>query len=110
MAGTTWSAEIEHELSLARDARRRGNEGRARVCARRAAGFAARIYLQRCAVAVRGSSVLDLLDRLATAPGIDDEIRRRTLLFAVRVDTDFKLPEGVDLIHEAELLCTQLLR
>ena len=39
-----WQAEIQAELEKAQQARARGNEGQARVCARRAAGIAAREY------------------------------------------------------------------
>jgi hypothetical protein len=39
--------QIEKEFELAERARANGNEGRARVCARRAAGIAAREYLTR---------------------------------------------------------------
>ena len=40
-----WQLNIEAEFEKAEQARRRGNEGQARVCARRAAGIAIREYL-----------------------------------------------------------------
>ena len=105
----TWPPELEQELALARDARIGGNEGRARVCARRAVGIAARLYLEAHGIRVGSASVLDVLDRLIEEPSVDDETRRLVRLFALRVDTGFRLPVGVDLIAEAVTLCGRLL-
>jgi hypothetical protein len=104
-----WPDELERELTLARTARLRGNEGRARVCARRAVGIAARLYLDEHGVQIGSASVLDLLNRLIEDPNVDDDAKRLARLFALRVDTDFKLPAGVDLLAEAVTLCGQLL-
>ncbi len=104
-----WPDDLERELASAREARSRGNEGRARVCARRAAGIAARMYLDRRGVHVGSASVLDLLSRLAEEPAIDAGMKHLISLFTLPVDTEFKLPEGIDLIAEAEALCDQLL-
>lgn len=105
-----WRAELDNELARAKEARLRGNEGRARVCARRAVGIATRLYLDAHGVEVGSSSVLDLLDRLIDQPGVDDNTRRLARLFALRVDTEFKLPAGVDLVAEAVNLCGELLK
>jgi hypothetical protein len=95
-------SRIEAEIDAARAARRAGNEGRARVCARRAAGLAARAFLAR-----RGSgsgNAYDALQELAAlsglAPGLAVAAERLTL----RVDQQFSLPAEVDLIAEAALL------
>ncbi len=101
-------AEWEKELTLAREARLRGNEGRARVCARRAAGFSARIYLQARGIHVRGNSVLSQLVRLAELPETGPKTRQRIQLLLLKVDPEFRLPVGTDLIAEAEALCEDL--
>ena len=38
--------QVREELLLAKQSRLEGNEGRARVCARRAAGTAVKLYLE----------------------------------------------------------------
>lgn len=105
-----WPAELEHELGRAREARLRGNEGRARVCARRAAGIAARIYLHQHGVEIGSTNVVDLLNRMLEDPDIDQNLKRQISLFTLRVDTKFELPSGVDLVAEAQTLCEQLLK
>ncbi len=104
-----WPDDLQREMAKAIDARLHRNEGRARVCARRAAGIAARLYLGQQGVRVGSASALDVLYRLAEEPGLDPGIRSRILLFTLSVDTEFRLPEGIDLIAEAETLCGQLL-
>lgn len=101
--------ELERELTLAREARLRGNEGRARVCARRAAGMAARVYLDRRGVRARRGSVIDLLTLLLDDPDLDENNRIRIRRLAMRVDPEFKLPPDIDLIAEADALCDNLL-
>lgn len=105
-----WPPEVKRELALAKAARHRGQEGRARVCARRAAGVAARIYLERHGLSLRGTSVLDRLRELDAQPELDPAWKRRIALLLLRVDPNFKLPEGTDLIAEAEALCQELLQ
>jgi len=100
--------QIEAELAHAEAARRDGFEGRARVCARRAAGLAIRAYAQRHGLDLPYSSAYDLLISLADISSIPDEARQAALLLTERVDTDFKLPADVDLISEARRLIAAL--
>jgi hypothetical protein len=98
--------QIEAELASARAARAAGNEGRARVCARRAAGLAARDFLTRRGV--RAGSVLEALKLLASLPGLAPEIRAAVDRLTQRVDLEFRLPAQVDLIAEASRLIERL--
>ncbi len=109
MDRSDWPPEVQQELTLARQARRQGQEGRARVCARRAAGAAARIYLEKHGIHRGSASVLDILSRLAEDPMLEAGIREAIETLQLRVDADFKLPEDVDLIAIAERLCQKLL-
>ncbi|MGE5071876.1 MAG: hypothetical protein ACM3MF_00470 [Anaerolineae bacterium] len=101
--------EITRELERALQARTRGNEGQARVCARRAAGIAARDFLARRGSPPRTSSAYDLLKLLAEDIALPAAIQERAAILTLRVDEEFKLPPGVDLIAEARLLCESLL-
>lgn len=102
------SEEIEGEFERAARARARGNEGQARVCARRAAGLAARRYFERRGQAPRSSSAYDLLSDLAADPAVPDRLRGCAEHLTLRVDEDFKLPPGIDLVAEARTLCEGL--
>jgi hypothetical protein len=100
--------QIEAELARAEAARLDGFEGRARVCARRAAGIAIRAYTQAHQIDVPQASAYDLLVALEQMPGIPDEARHAARLLTERVDVDYTLPLDVDLITECRRLVTAL--
>ncbi len=102
-------AEIQAELERAKRARAQGNEGRARVCARRAAGIAAREYLTRRGQPPRTSSAYDVLQVLAEEPSVPIRVRESALRLTLRVDEEFRLPQGLDLLEEARVLCESLM-
>ncbi|MGZ9164597.1 MAG: hypothetical protein ACXW4Q_01875 [Anaerolineales bacterium] len=103
-------AEIQVEFDRATDARARGNEGQARVCARRAAGIAAREYLTRRGEKVRTPSAYDLLKILAEEQSVSSDSRQSARYLTLRVNEEFKLPVNVDLIAEARKFCDELLK
>lgn len=100
-------AQIETELSNAQAAREQGLEGRARVCARRAAGIAVRAYLASQNLAAEGNAY-DLLQVLQTLPGAPEPARRAAKLLVARVTEAYQLPFEADLIHEARVMITAL--
>jgi hypothetical protein len=106
---TDWKKTYENELQMAIDARMRGNEGQARVCARRAAGAVVREYFLRRSVTSRASSAFDLLRVLLDIPELPDEARRAAKYLTLRVNEEFKLPITADLVEEARTLCKSLL-
>ncbi len=97
---------------MAQAARAVGNEGRARVCARRAAGLAARDFLNRQSITPgrpaqgnpRNSSAYETLQTLAAFPGLAPHLRQAALHLTMRVSGEFQLPAGIDLIAEANQL------
>ena len=101
--------EIQSELEKAEQARRGGNEGQARVLARRAAGLAARRYLAQRGAPPPNASAYDVLHRLAADPALSPEMKDRAARLTQRVDEQFRLPAGVDLIEDARRLCEALL-
>lgn len=116
MFRTEAKARIVEELARGAAARQDGLEGRARVCARRAAGAAIREYLELRGLRAPGSSAYDLLayvQDLADAPGfipaeISRDVRRAAGNFLVRVNEDYTLPGDVDLLAEAAWLAEVL--
>ena len=105
-----WQSEMQAEFERAGQARTRGNEGQARVCARRAAGIAAREYFTRRGEKIRTPSAYDLLNRLAQDPSLSNELRRSAGYLTLHVTEKFTLPVNVDLVAEARKLCNELLK
>jgi HEPN domain-containing protein len=105
-----WQAEINTEFEKAEQARARGNEGRARVCARRAAGIAAREYLARQGVRPPSVSAYDLLNLLKEDARLPANLQQIADHLTLRVTEEFKLPINADLIQEARTFCEELLK
>lgn len=100
---------IENEINNASAARTNGNEGRARVCARRAAGIALREYFMKHSLPVDGLSGYQLMQAFIKLPDIPTSARQNAIKLTLRVTESFNLPVNVDLIDEARSLCEQLL-
>jgi hypothetical protein len=99
---------MNKELDKAIQARLHGNEGKARVCARRAAGLAAQEYFDRKGIHVGSSSALILLNRLREQQDLPVDLHPLIDHLLLPVDRDFKLPAGMDLIADARLLSNRL--
>lgn len=104
-----WKLELETEFLRAEEARRRSNEGQARVCARRAAGLAVREYLARRGRRLPALGAYDLLHLLKEDPGLDPRLVVLLDHLTLRVNEEFKLPVDADLVAEARILCQALL-
>jgi hypothetical protein len=106
---TDWKTALQHEFELAEAARARGNEGQARVCARRAAGLALREYFRRRGMVVRNPSAYEHLQEFLGIVDAPAELREIAGYLTLRVTEEFKLPIAIDLIKEARTLCERLL-
>ena len=101
--------DIDREFENAAQARAKGNEGQARVCARRAAGIAIRDYLTRHGGRPSSASAYDLLNLIKEDPLLPPDLKRVADHLTLRVTEEFKLPVEADLIAEARSLCDWLL-
>jgi len=101
-------ALIKDEFRRAEQARSRGNEGQARVCARRAAGIAAREYFTGRGQSIHTPSAYDLLNMLSEDSSLSADLRQIAAHLTLRVNEEFKLPPNIDLIFEAKKLCEEL--
>jgi hypothetical protein len=99
---------IKLEVDRAVTARQNNLEGRARVCSRRAAGYAIRAYFEERGVDTPDISALALIRQLDNRAGILPRVRVVTEHLLMRVDEDFKLPVEADLIAEATWLIDYL--
>ncbi len=102
--------ELEQEFTRAMQARARGNEGQARVCARRAAGIAIRDYLSRRGIRPPSTSAYDLLNLIKDESPLPPDLKLIADHLTLRVTEEFKLPVNADLIAEARTLCDWLLK
>lgn len=105
-----WQTQIKAEFEKAEEARARGNEGQARVCARRAAGIAIREYLQRQGTRPPSVSAYDLLNVVKEYPHLSPDLRQIADHLTLRVTEEFKLPVNADLVAEARTFCEELLK
>ena len=99
-----WRERANVELARGIRARKEGNEGMARVCARRAAGIIIAAYYAAEGAPPPGSSVLNHLRALRDSPDASDAVRETAARFLLQITPDHVLPGDVDLIAEVERL------
>ena len=104
-----WKTQLHNEFKMAADARAVKNEGKARVCARRAAGVAIREYLTRQGIKPPSISAYDLLKVLGEMDETPADIQQASAYLRLRVTEEFRLPVDVDLVAEAKKICSALL-
>jgi hypothetical protein len=104
----SWHNAYLHEIDQARLARQSGNEGRARVCSRRAASILIAEYLHRQGLSINTSSTHERLRLLSTFPGLTYNTYEIISHLLMRVDESFSLPESIDLISDAQRLAHEL--
>ena len=107
---TGWREQIQKEFETAEQARAKGNEGQARVCARRTAGIATREYLIRRGIRPPSRSAVDLINLLKDDPLLSPDLKLIADHLTLRVTEEFKLPVDADLVAEAKTLCDELLK
>ena len=105
----SWKEEFTKEVERAIQARSEGNEGMARVCARRAAGIVVGEYLRRQGVVRFTNSVYDRITLFNTLPNIDAKCKEVCRHFLMKVNEEHKLPGDTDLVQDVYWLKEQLL-
>ncbi len=105
-----WQTLFDHELQKAISARAEGNEGMARVCARRAAGIVIGEYLARQRISFTKPSAYDRLRFLLTLPGLSPGVKEVIHHFLLRINPERSLPVQVDLIAEVSWLKDALIK
>jgi hypothetical protein len=105
----SWQDEYKTEIEHAVQARLGGNEGMARVCARRAAGIVIGEYLHRHGYLHLTTSAYDRLTLFSSLPEIDQLNKQIADHLLTKVDHDRKLPLDIDLVSEVMWLKKSLL-
>jgi hypothetical protein len=101
-----YNKELEHAIF----ARSNGNEGMARVCARRAAGIIIGEYLNRLGYSSLTNSAYDRLSIFYNLPFVDQGYKDIANHFLIKVNLDHTLPLEADLISDVLWLEKNLLR
>ena len=101
---------IKFELDQAHRFRTRGNEGRARVCARRAAGWAAAAFRQQLSGVETHHNAYHQLRWLRKIEEVPIELREAADRLTTRVTPSHELPHREDPLEDAEMIVHALLR
>ena len=98
----------QKELTALITARLSGNEGKARVCARRAAGIAARAFCNILGIHYENPSAISVLNLIHELDLLPETTRQHIDRLLLQVDTNHRLPENIDLEVEANALVADL--
>jgi hypothetical protein len=102
-------AEADRELEGADAGRTAGNEGRVRVCARRAAGVAIAYWLQFHPRPGWGNDAVSRLRGLQDEDSVPDEIRAAARRLGTRVTEKFAQPLASDPVTDAQRILEAML-
>lgn len=96
--------DVYAELEAASRARRAGNEGMARVCARRAAGWAIGLVHQRLPDEGRKPNAYQLLRWYSSRVSTPAALRQAALRLTQRITKQLELPHHQDPLEDAQAL------
>ncbi|MEA1978083.1 MAG: hypothetical protein U9N80_09320 [Chloroflexota bacterium] len=105
----TLKRTIRRELEDADQARIEGNEGRARVCARRAAGWAVSFTRSLNEEREIEANAYEMLQWLAQQADTVDAVRAAATRLTARVSLDHTLPFPEDPLEDARMIVEALL-
>lgn len=111
MMGTTIEDVVKHlqrEFATARDAVRKGNEGMARVCARRAAGAAISYWIRENGKRDWAVDAMSQLRRVGDEPAMPAEVRAAATRLAARV-TPHATSRTTDPLNDCRVIIGQFL-
>jgi len=102
-------SQMQAELEQAHRARDQGNEGMARVCARRAVGIALGEYFKSKGYSTSITSSYGRLQYLCEIHDESEDVRQVASHFLVRITPEHTLPIEADLISDSYWLINRLL-
>ena len=96
--------QIEKELVIAREAMKIGNNGKARVCARRATGQAITWFLSKYPRDGWGSDAMNQLIRLKDDQTFSQAVRDAAIRLTTKISDRFTYPFSTDPIEDAKII------
>ena len=103
-----WENAFRNEIKTAENARQKGNEGMARVCARRAAGIVIEEYFLRRGINMPNQNIQIQVNTLLDQDNLSPKIREVGSHLILNVTPDHTLPLDFDLISEVNWLAETL--
>lgn len=103
-----WKLQFDSEIARGYAAREEGNEGRARVCARRALAAALAEFLSRRGDLPDHRDAAALIQLCLNRPDLPPELQEKLAHFLVRVEPGGRFPIAADLLEEARWICGEL--
>ena len=101
---------IEAELELARNEQAKGYEGRARVCARRAAGWAVNVYREQHLGAEPHLNAYQFLCWFQKLEDVPEDLRLAASRLTTRVTPTHELPHDEDPLEDAQAIVQALMK
>ncbi|HEY3343978.1 MAG TPA: hypothetical protein VGJ97_03555 [Anaerolineaceae bacterium] len=101
--------QVQKEIAQGQAAREAGNEGRARVCARRAAAIVTAEYLRQHGVDPGRADAYSVLSLAASRDDVPQAVREVLGHLLTRVEPGGRLPIQADLLAEARWLIDTLI-
>lgn len=95
---------IDVEFSVAGRSQSAGNDGMARVCARRAAGIAITCWMQEKDKGHWGSDAMTQLRALQREPSIPEGVREAAKRLTARVTEQFEAPYSSDPLEDCRVI------
>ncbi len=99
---------IEAEFAAAEEARRKGNGGRARVCARRAVGQAVLRFLAARPDLQWGKDALRHIEHIRDEPSFPPAVRDAASRLTMKISGQFEYASGADPLADARLIISFL--
>lgn len=96
--------QIKKELTNAQNALSVGNDGKARVCARRAAGQAISWYLKKFPEKKCGNDAVTQLRFITNDTSFSQEVRDAAVRLTTKISERFTYPFSTDPIEDARLV------
>ena len=100
--------QIEKEFATAREALKVGNDGKARVCARRAAGHAITWFLSKYPRQGWGTDALRQLQNLKDDPSFPQDVREAAERLITKVSDQFRYPFSTIPLEDAQIIITHI--
>lgn len=97
-------AEVYAELEAAQHAREQGNEGKARVCARRAAGWAIGLVHGNYAESEKPPNAYHLLQWFSSKEDATENLRQAAKRLTTRITPAHTLPHPQDPLEDAQII------
>lgn len=100
----SWREQVEGELARAESGLREGNEGLARVCARRAVALGAQNWVERSGTKAWPTDAMNILRKIQGEATVPSGVRAAAQRLLTAVTQQDHTPMSVDPIGDARLI------